>query len=44
MRLSLRLCFGLLALIALGLTGAGVLIGELMKLQPCPLCIFQRLL
>ena len=44
MRLPLRLCFGLLALIALGLTGAGVLIGELLKLQPCPLCIFQRLL
>jgi disulfide bond formation protein DsbB len=44
MRLSLRACFGLLALAALGLTLAGWWIGEWMKLQPCPLCIFQRLL
>jgi hypothetical protein len=36
--------FGLLALAATGLTLAGWWIGELMKLQPCPLCIFQRLL
>ncbi len=44
MRLSLRACFGVLALLALGLTGTGWLIGELLQLQPCPLCIFQRLL
>lgn len=44
MRLSLRACFGLLAFLAVGLTGTGLLIGELMNLQPCPLCIFQRLL
>ncbi len=36
--------FAWLALAALGLTLAGWWIGELMKLQPCPLCIFQRLL
>jgi disulfide bond formation protein DsbB len=44
MRLPLRAGFALLALSALGLTGAGWLIGEWMKLQACPLCIFQRLL
>ncbi|MBL8374927.1 disulfide bond formation protein B [Accumulibacter sp.] len=44
MRVSLRACFGLLALAAIGLTLAGWWIGEWMKLQPCPLCIFQRLL
>jgi disulfide bond formation protein DsbB len=44
MRLSLRACFGLLALAAIGLTLAGWWIGEWMRLQPCPLCIFQRLL
>ncbi len=44
MRLSLRACFAVLALFAVGLTGTGLLIGELLKLQPCPLCIFQRLL
>ena len=44
MRVSLRACFGLLALAAIGLTLAGWWIGEWMRLQPCPLCIFQRLL
>ena len=44
MRLSLRARFGLLALAAIALTAAGLLIGEWMRLQPCPLCIFQRLL
>lgn len=44
MHLSLRACFGLVALAAFGLTAAGLLIGEVMNLQPCPLCIFQRLL
>ncbi|WP_300453287.1 disulfide bond formation protein B [Accumulibacter sp.] len=39
-----RLHFGLLALAAVGLTGAALVIGEAMKVQPCPLCIFQRLL
>jgi len=44
MSLSLRASFALLALAAVGLTLAGWSIGELMKLQACPLCIFQRLL
>ncbi|MBK8579096.1 MAG: disulfide bond formation protein B [Candidatus Accumulibacter sp.] len=44
MTLSLRTSFALLAMAAVGLTLAGWAIGELMKLQPCPLCIFQRLL
>ncbi|HPU79420.1 disulfide bond formation protein B, partial [Accumulibacter sp.] len=44
MTLSLRTAFALLAMAAVGLTLAGWAIGELMKLQPCPLCIFQRLL
>jgi disulfide bond formation protein DsbB len=44
MSLSLRSRFGLLGLAAVGLTMAGFWIGELLKLQPCPLCIFQRLL
>ncbi len=44
MHLSPRARFGLVALAAFGLTAAGLLIGEVMNLQPCPLCIFQRLL
>lgn len=44
MSLSLRASFALLAMTAVGLTLAGWSIGELMKLQACPLCIFQRLL
>ena len=44
MRLSLRACFGLVELVASGLMAAGLMIGEMMNLQPCPLCIFQRLL
>ena len=44
MHLSLHARFGLVALAAFGLTAAGLLIGEAMNLQPCPLCIFQRLL
>lgn len=44
MRFSPRIAFGLLGLAALGLTLAGWLLGEVMKLQACPLCIFQRLL
>lgn len=42
--MPVRAAFALLALAALSLTLAGWAIGELMKLQPCPLCIFQRLL
>ncbi len=43
MRLSLRSAFIFLAVAAVGLTAAGWALGELMRLQPCPLCIFQRL-
>lgn len=42
--MHLRACFGLLALAAAGLTLAGWWLGESLRLQPCPLCIFQRLL
>jgi len=41
---SARSAFTLTALTAVGLVGAGLLIGEWMRLNPCPLCIFQRLL
>ncbi|EXI92973.1 MAG: Disulfide oxidoreductase [Candidatus Accumulibacter sp. BA-94] len=41
---SLRSILFLLALAAIGLTLGGWAIGEIMRLQPCPLCIFQRLL
>ena len=44
MRVSPRLAFGLLMLAATGLTLAGWLLGEMLRLQACPLCIFQRLL
>lgn len=44
MRPSLRTRFALLALASASLTASGVVIGEVMNLQPCPLCIFQRLL
>ena len=39
-----RTAFALVALAAIALVGAGLVIGELMRLNPCPLCIFQRLL
>lgn len=41
---SRRTLLLLLAAAAVGLTLAGWAIGEIMRLQPCPLCIFQRLL
>lgn len=39
-----RAAFSLLLLAALGLVGIGLVIGEWMRLNPCPLCIFQRVL
>lgn len=39
-----RAAFALLAVITLALNAAGLLIGEWFRVQPCPLCIFQRLL
>jgi len=44
MRLSQRHAFILVGLAALGLTAVAWGIGEWLHLQPCPLCIFQRLL
>ena len=39
----LRVIFGGLALFAVALTAAAVVAGEWLRLQACPLCIFQRL-
>lgn len=39
-----RPVFFVLFLAAFGLVGAGLVIGEWMRLNPCPLCIFQRVL
>ena len=44
MRFSVRTLFALLAAASLGLLGAGLVLGEVMRLQPCYLCNFQRLL
>ena len=44
MRLSLRAGFSCIALVSGGLVVAGLILGELLRLHPCPLCIFQRLL
>ncbi|HEX5802592.1 MAG TPA: disulfide bond formation protein B [Azospira sp.] len=41
---SARSAFALIAVAAAGLVGVGLVIGELMRLNPCPLCIFQRVL
>lgn len=43
-RLSARAGFSLIAAASAGLVGGGLVIGELMRLNPCPLCIFQRVL
>jgi disulfide bond formation protein DsbB len=39
-----RPAFALILLAGTGLVGAGLIIGEWMHLNPCPLCIFQRIL
>ena len=44
MYLSTRSVFALLAAAAFGLLGAGLVLGELIRLQPCYLCNLQRLL
>lgn len=44
MRFSIRGGFILMALSSIGLVVAGLVIGEVYRLHPCPLCIFQRLL
>ncbi|HPT51605.1 MAG TPA: disulfide bond formation protein B [Accumulibacter sp.] len=43
-RFSLRAGFGLLATAAVAMTAVAVLAGEWLRLQACPLCIFQRVL
>ncbi len=43
-RLSPRTSLFLIGLGAWGLVGAGMVIQELERLNPCPLCIFQRVL
>ena len=43
-RLSSRQRFSWVAAGAFGLLGAGLVIGVIEKLNPCPLCIFQRVL
>jgi disulfide bond formation protein DsbB len=42
--LSARAGFVLIGTTSAGLVGCGLVIGELMRLNPCPLCIFQRIL
>jgi disulfide bond formation protein DsbB len=42
--LSVRASFAVISVAAFALVGSGLLIGELMRLNPCPLCIFQRVL
>lgn len=44
MRISTRSEFALMAVASAGLVAAGLVIGEIYRLHPCPLCIFQRLL
>lgn len=41
---QLRPLFRVLSLVSFGLVGAGLIVESLMKLNPCPLCIFQRVL
>jgi disulfide bond formation protein DsbB len=43
-RLSARAGFAVIAAASAGLVGSGLVIGELMRINPCPLCIFQRVL
>ena len=44
MRFSNRIVFAMLAVVSLGLLAAGLILGELARLQPCHLCNFQRLI
>ncbi|MEI7431726.1 MAG: disulfide bond formation protein B [Betaproteobacteria bacterium] len=44
MRFSTRSVFLTLAMVSLTLLGSGLLLGELLRLHPCYLCNFQRLL
>lgn len=44
MKLSPRIGFALIAVTASTLIIAGLVIGEWLRINPCPLCIFQRVL
>jgi len=44
MRISPRMVFAGLAVVSLGLLGAGLTLGEWYRLQPCYWCNFQRLI
>jgi len=44
MRFSTRFVFVVLALFSIGLLAAGLVIGEIARLNPCHLCNFQRLI
>ena len=44
MRFSTRVVFTLLLAFSLGLLAAGLVLGVMARLQPCYLCIFQRLI
>jgi protein dithiol:quinone oxidoreductase len=39
-----RPAFAAIFAAAVGLIGSGLAVGELMRINPCPLCIFQRVL
>ena len=43
-RLSARAGFAVIFVAAFGLVGGGMVLAELMRINPCPLCIFQRIL
>jgi disulfide bond formation protein DsbB len=44
MKLSPRIAFALIAVASSTLVIAGLMIGEWLRISPCPLCIFQRVL
>lgn len=44
MKLSPRIGFALIAVTSSALVVAGLVIGDWMRIAPCPLCIFQRVL
>ena len=43
MTLSIRIAYTTLAVVSLGLIGVGLLLQHVVGLNPCPLCIFQRI-
>jgi len=43
MTLNTRIAYTTLAIVSLGLIGVGLLLQHVVGLDPCPLCIFQRM-